>query len=221
MITLTNGLSDLSKELGETVSNVTTRRIGHYNDAVIEFSNEKKWEFLIKEDTSLSTVVGTQGYAMPATVLADWRAPGGIKEITLGDSTIPIIPIDWELRGDPRYDDKHCFYLNPEQTMIYFKEPISVVSVVHIHYYYVPARVESTESAVTFPIPDRYRKTVAMLAAAYVQWSRYLEQQGNRLYNLYAKSIGKISNQQSERNKNNPRRFQHYLQHIGFRRQYP
>ena len=61
MISLSNCLTDLSKELGESVTNTSQRRIEHYCDAVQEFSNERKWPFLVKENTSLNTGVGTAG----------------------------------------------------------------------------------------------------------------------------------------------------------------
>lgn len=219
-VSLTSGLSDLSKELGETNTNTGTRRIQHYNDAVVDFANDRKWAFLVKENTELSTVSGDQSYAIPAAVLADWRSPGAIKEITLGDGETPIKPIDWDQRGDARFDGKNYFYINPEETTIYFKVAIDAVYTVHIHYYYIPARTTDTTSG-TFPIPDRYRKAVALLAAAYVQWSRYLDQQGNRLFNLYAKMVGGIAQQQSERHNYKPRSLPHYLHYRGFRRTYP
>jgi len=219
-VSLTNGLSDLSKELGETNTNTNTRRIQHYNDAVVDFANERKFPFFVKENTELATVSGDQDYAIPAAVLADWRSPGAIKEITLDDDTTPIKPIDWDQRDDPRYDGKNYFYINPEETRIYFKATISAVYTVHIHYWYIPARTTDLEAG-SFPIPDRYRKAVAVLAAAYVQWSRYLEQQGNRLFNLYVKLVGGIAIQQSERHKYKPRSLPHYLQWRGFKRTYP
>lgn len=220
-VTLTTGLSDLSKELGETTTNTTARRIGHYNDAIVDFFNERKWPFSVKENTDLSTVVGTQSYSIPAAVLADWRSPGAIKEITIGDSEDPIKPIDWEERNNTAFDNKNYFYINPEETTIYFKCEITAASTVHIHYHHIPARITDTESSDTFPLPDRYRKAVGVLAGAYVQWSRYLEQQGNRLFNLYTKLVGNIAEQQSERHKFKPRSLPHYLKYRGFKRTYP
>lgn len=219
-VSLTDGLSDLSKELGETNTNSNTRRIGHYNDAVVDFANERKWPFFVKKNVQLSTVVGTQSYAIPAAVLADWRSPGAIKEITFGDSADPIKPIDWEDRNNESFSNKNYFYIDPEETTIYFKVSVDAVYVVNIHYWYIPARTTDT-SAGSFPFPDRYRKAVALLAGAYVQWSRYLDQQGNRLFNLYTKHVGSITTQQSERHKFKPRSLTHYLQYRGFRRRYP
>lgn len=222
MITLTELLSDISKELGETTTNVVARRIQHGNDAVIDFANERKWPFLVKENTSMTTISGDQDYAIHANILADWRAPGAIKEITIGDNKDPITEIEWGQRGDSRWDGASVFYVDPEGTTIYFKTSIAKTGdIIHVHYFYIPARVPDTTSVVTFPIPSRYRKALGLLGAAYVQFSRYLETQGNRLFNMYVKQVQSITTQQSERNSNSPRRIQHYLQAIGFRRRYP
>lgn len=217
MISLSNGLSDLSKELGESTTNTAARRIQHYNDAVIDFAGERRWKFLVKENTTLTTAVGDQDYAIPVAVLADWRTPGAIKEITLGSDTIPIKPIDWEERGDPRYAGGNFFYINPEETTLYFKKEITATETIHIHYYYIPERIEDTEDVDTFPIPERYRKIVGTLAAAYAQWGRYLEQQGNRLFNTYTKMLQSKAIQQEERHQFKPKRLPHYLQWRGHR----
>lgn len=218
MITLTEGLADTSKELGETTTNVTARRVQHYNDAVIDFANERKWPFLVKENTDMVTAAGDQDYTIDADILADIRMPGGIKEITIGDSTESIKPIDWERRGDPRFDNGNYFYLNPENTTIYFKKAIDTAGqVIHVHYYYIPARTEDQTTPGTFPIPSRYRKALGLLSASNAQFSRYLEQQGNRLYNMYVRQIKSITQQQSERNQYQPRSLPHYLQYRGHR----
>ena len=216
---LTTGLSDQSKELGETTVVSTPIRIRTYNDALIDFVNEKKWPFLIKENAALSTVVGSNEITI--TSITDMRWPGPIKEILLGSETEAYLPINWEDRNDTRYSNGKYFYISPDGATITLKgDLMTEVLVVHIWYYYIPARIEDTTSVSTFPIPDRYRKVVATLGAAYVQWSRYLDAQGNRLFNIYEKMIGKITDQQSERSDKNPKRLPHYLQHIGFRRVY-
>lgn len=217
MISLSNGLSDLSKELGESTTNTSARRIQHYNDAVIDFASERRWKFLVKENTSMTTVSGTQSYTIHADILADWRAPGAIKEITIGDDTDPIKPIDWEERGDPRFSGGNFFYINPEEETIYFMKEISAAETIHVHYYYIPERIEDTESEDTFPIPDRFRKVVGTLAAAYAQWGRYLEQQGNRLFNTYTRMLESKAIQQEERHQFKPKRLPHYLQYRGHR----
>lgn len=219
--TLSTGLNDLSRELGETTTQTGGIRVRAYNDAVIDFFNEKKWPFGVKENALLSTAVNDNDYSLSS--ITDLRWPGPIKEIYLGNDTEPYTPIDWEDRNNEDLEDEKHFYLSPDETtpILYLKGDITSVKVMHIWYWYIPARIEDTNSASTFPIPDRYRKTVAVLAAAYVQWSRYLDAQGNRLYNLYEKMIGKTKDQQSERNANHPRKLPHYLQWRGFRRTYP
>lgn len=216
---LTTGLSDQSKELGETTVVSTPIRIRTYNDSVIDFANERKWPFLIKENAALSTVIGSNDITI--TSITDMRWPGPIKEIMLGAETESYLPINWEDRNDTRYSKGKYFYIRPDGATITLKgDLMTAVLTVHIWYYYIPARIEDTTSVSTFPIPDRYRKVVATLGAAYVQWSRYLDAQGNRLFNIYEKMIGKITDQQSERSDKNPKRLQHYLQYIGFRRIY-
>lgn len=217
--TLQTGLSDLSKELGETTVNTGGIRIRAYNDAVIDFANEKKWPFLVKENALLSTQVGVNDYSLSS--ISDMRFPGPIKEIYLGDDTEPFLPIDWDERNNSKYVDGKFFYIDPSDGTLTFKGDITDVKVIHIWYYYIPSRIEDAGSVGTFPIPDRYRKAVATLAAAYVQWSRYLDAQGNRLFNIYERMVGKITDQQSERNKYQPRKFPHYLQWRGYRRRYP
>lgn len=219
-VLLTTGLSDQSKELGETTTVSTPIRIRTYNDAIIDFANEKKWPFLVKEDASLSTVVGNNDITI--TSITDMRWPGPIKEIYLGTDTEPYLPINWEDRNDSRYENGKFFYIDPAETKVTLMGTVSSVQAVHIWYYYIPTRIKTIPDpeVLTFPVPDRYRKIVATLGAAYVQWSRYLDAQGNRLYNMYERMVGKASNQQSERNNRNPRKLQHYLQWRGFRRTY-
>lgn len=214
-ITLLEGLSDTSKELGETTTNSTTRRIQHYGDAVIDFANERKWKFLLKKNTDMSSVVGTQSYAIHANILADWRTPGAIKEITIGDSTDAIKPIDWEDRGDPRFDNGNYFYINPEETTIYFKKAIDQAATINVYYFYIPARTDDLETPGTYPIPSRYRKAIGLLAASNVQFARYLDQQGSRLFNLYTKQLKSIVQQQSEQHTFKPRSLPHFLQYRG------
>ena len=213
---LTTGLSDQSKELGETTIVSTPIRIRAYNDAIVDFANERKWPFLVKENATKSTVVGSNN--IDISDILDLRSPGPIKEIYLGSETTPYLPISWEDRNDERYDGEKVFYLNPTETTITLKGSVTTIQTVHIWYYYIPVRIEDTASIVQFPIPERYRKVVATLGAAYVQWSRYLEAQGNRLYNVYGKMIAKVVNQQSERNDRQPKKLQHYLAWRGFKR---
>lgn len=223
MITLDTGLDDLSKELGETTTNTNVRRVGQYGDAVVEFFNERKWPFAIKKNISITTTTSSS-YAIPASVLEDGRWPGAIKEIYLGTATDPIVPIDYDKRGYATYQGKNFFYTDPENTAIYLLGPVTAGQVITIHYYYVPTRLDSDalgDALQTYPLPDRYRKAVATLAAAYVQWSRYLEGPGNRLYNVYKRMIGEVTDQQAEQPSYQPRRLPHPLAWRGFRRSYP
>lgn len=218
-ISLQTGLSDLSRELNETNVNVTVPRIGHYNDAVTDFAKERKWPFLVKKNEELLVLANTKVYTIPASVLADWRSPGAIKAIHIG--TGEFLPIDWEARNDARYTGKNFFYIDPEETQITFTADLGAAgAAISIHYYFIPARQTNLESG-TFPMPDRYRKEIQVLAAAYVQYSRYLDAQGNLKMNLYNRMMGKAVYQQSETHRNKPRKFQHFLQHRGFRRTYP
>lgn len=220
MILLTTGLSDLSKELGETTTNTTARRIGHYGDAVVEFANAKKWPFLIKKDITLTTLANTKTYTIPEGVLADWRSPGGIKEIYIGSSTTPVLPMEYVNRSIA--GNELQFYLDPEETQITFTKDLGAAGqVITIHYYYIPLRITDLEDEDGYPIPERYRKIVATLAGAYVQWSRYLESQGNRLFNVYQRMLGEVSGQQSERNSGAPKNLPHPLAYRGFKRTYP
>lgn len=220
--TLTTGLSDLSSELGESNTNTTTRRIKAYNDAVQDFANERKWPFLTKRAVLTTTQSGVQYYSLSS--LTDRRMPGDIKEVFIGDDSSDnrFQPIKYEERHDPLYDGQKVFWVDDELDRIYFKKDIATAGDnIVLRYWYVPARIEDTASQSTFPIPDRFRKTVAILAAAYVQYSRYLDQQGNRLMNLYNDRIGKTTYQQSENHRGGKKKLQHYLQYRGFRRRYP
>ena len=87
--TLTVGLTDLSRELGETTVQTGPTRIRAYNDAIIDFANEKKWPFLVKESVALATQVGVKAYSL--TGISDMRFPGPVKEIYLGDDTTPYV----------------------------------------------------------------------------------------------------------------------------------
>jgi hypothetical protein len=220
-VLVSTGLSDLSKELGETTTNSTARRVGHYGDAVVEFANAHKWPFLVKKSTTLVTIANTKVYAIPAGVLAEMRKPGGIKAIYVGSGVDAFLPIDYDQRGAASLQGKQFFYLDLEETSIGFIKDLGAAGqTITLYYYYIPARITDTADVVGYPIPERYRKIVATLAAAYVQWSRYLESQGNRLFNVYQRMLGEVSGQQAERNTGKPKRLQHPLEYRGFRRTY-
>lgn len=223
-VLLTTGLADLSKELGETTANQTPNRIKHYNDAVQAFFAERKWAFSKKkDDTSLVTVAGLQRYSLAA--ITDIRMPGGINEIQVGPDTegnLPFTPVSFDQRHNEAFSGKKFFYIEEETNELVFLGEITEAGLaIAIRYHFIPARIESTSDIVGFPLSDQHRKLVATLAAAYVQWARYLDAQGNRLYNMYERLLQKTGFQQSERNANNPRKMEHPLRWRGFRRTYP
>lgn len=221
-ITLIQGLGDISKELGESTTNQTNNRITTFNDAVQWFFGERKWPFAIKKDASMTTLAGIKEYTIPASIKDILRSPGGIKEITVGTSK-PFKPIDWEDRFVDQYSGKRYFYLDPEEIKIYFKTDLGAAGqAIAVYLWHIPKRIiDPADTTNTFPVPDRYRKPLGTLGAAYVQWSRYLESAGNRLFNLYQKMISSMSSQQTERHRNKPMSFKHFLHYRGFRRKYP
>lgn len=204
--TLTIGLTDLSKELGESVTSTTTARIGHYNDAVVGFADERKWKFLVKADETLTTDTDEKEYDVSS--ITDKRTPGWVSKIYIGDAT--------EQLGEAEY------YYDEERDKLVFASNFDTSGeTIHIYYYYIPARITETTSSDTFPLPDRYRKVVALLAASFVQRSRYLEAQANSLFNLYTREIEKLIDKQSETSNRQPKVFPTYTRRIGFKRSYP
>jgi hypothetical protein len=222
-IKLIDGLADLSKQLGETTTNQTSPRIRHYNDAVQAFFAEKKWSFSTKKDESLVTVANQNRYSLDG--ITDIRTPGGIKEVQVGadaNDNPAYVPIDYEQRHAQQFQGQKYFYIDVETNDIVFLSNISQNDLtITIRYYFIPERIEDLASSDEFPCPDKFRKIIATLAAAYVQWSRYLDAQGNRLFNMYDRLLNKTSFQQEERNRNNPRKMEHPLRWRGFRHTYP
>jgi hypothetical protein len=222
-IQLIDGLGDLSKELGETSANQTPNRIKHYNDAVQAFLAERKWPFTSKKDTSLTTVAGQKTYDLSG--ITDIRQPGGIKEILIGadePGNQAFLPVDFEQRHSANLSSGKYFYIDEETNeLVFLGEISSTGSTITIRYYFVPARIEDVADTVGFQVPQQFRKAIGTLAAAYVQWARYLDAQGNRLYNMYERLLNKASFQQSERNKMNPRKMEHPLRWRGFQRSRP
>lgn len=219
--TLTTGLTDTARELGESAASINTGavRIRAYNDAVLLFAIHKKWPFLIKSNATISTVVGTNSYSL--STITDMRHPGALFEVYLGTETTPYIPIEWKKRNNDEYaGGKYC-YLTPDNANLVFKGDITSVKTITIWYYYLPARIDDSTSNATFPIPDAFRKALATLAASFVQYSRYLDAQGNRLFNMYEKMLGTIEYQQAERSSGNKLKIDHPLKRFGFRRVYP
>lgn len=202
MITLTQGLADTSKELGESTTNDSARRIQHYNDAIQEFSNERKWKFLVKENTSLVTAANNG--AIDITGIDDMRMPGGIKEITISGFTDPFLPINFEDRFVE--STKNRFYITPDEQSLKFTKEIESGLTLDMWHWYIPDRIEDTASVETFPIPSRYRKAIGTLAAAFVQYSRYLDGPGSRLINFYNVLVEKVELNQSEKNSGTPNR---------------
>lgn len=200
MITLSEGLQDISKELGESTTDTSTRRIQHYNDAIQEFANERKWKFLVKQNTSLDTGDGVS--AIDITSITDIRMPGGIKEITIAGVTDPFLPIKYEDRLN--YSNRNRFYITPDEQTIKFTKELEASKTISMWHWYVPSRIEDTASESTFPVPTRYRKALGTLGACFVQWSRYLDGQGNKLLNVYNRLVEKIENNQSELNSGTP-----------------
>jgi len=203
MITLTQGLSDLSKELGESTTNTSTRRIAHYCDAIQEFSNERKWKFLVKLNEALTTGAGTAGTAIDITGIDDLRMPGGIKEITVAGEDEPFLPVPFEQRTQVLARNR--FYITPDEQTLKFTKDLTANQIISMWHWYIPDRIEDIASVETFPIPTRYRKALGTLAAAFVQWSRYLDGQGNRLLNIYNRLVEKIEMNQSEEHSGVPK----------------
>lgn len=216
MITLSEGLQDTSKELGESTTNTSIRRIQAFNDAVQEFANERKWKFLVKKNVSLTT--GDGNSEIDITGITDMRMPGGIKEITVAGETDPFKPVNYEDRLTVA--NRNRFYITPDEQAIKFTKEMNASQVITMWYYYIPERIEDTASVSTFPIPSRYRKAIGTLSAAFVQWSRYLDTQGNRLLNVYNRLLTKIEQNQSEHNEGTPQRIQNPMAWRGQIRRY-
>lgn len=202
MITLADGLSDLSKELGESTTNTSLRRIQAYNDAIQEFANERKFSFLVKPNVALNT--GTGIVPITITSITDMRMPGGVKEITVSGVEGVFLPIAYEDRAD--WSGRQRFYITPDEASLVFLCEVPASAVISMWYWYIPARIDSTTSVDSFPIPTRYRKVIGTLAAAFVQWSRYLDGQGNRLLNVYNRLLDKVELNQSEHHSGTPKR---------------
>lgn len=216
-VTLSTGLSDTSRELGETVTNNTSSRVSSYNDAVQTFFNEKKWPFARKSDATQTTTSGTQTYTIP---MSDWRAPGGIYKIKVGSTT--HLPIDEEDKERAENNGGAFFYLNELDTQVTFLKDITTTGTTITYYYYaVPTRITDTTSGVFALLPDRCRKVVAYLTASFVLRGRHMNGEANDRFKLYQLEVKNMSLQQSERNTNHPRTFGHYLKHLGWRRTYP
>lgn len=222
-VLLNTGLSDLSKELGETTVNQTTNRIKHYNDAVIDFFKRKKWNFALKRYTGLTTTNGTQRYSLAG--ITNMRDPGGIKEIFIGtdsSSNLPWTPVNYEDRFAAGYVGQKYFYIDEETNEVVFLGDITTTGdTITIRYWHIPARIEDINDATGFPLPDRFRKEVALAAAAFVQWARYLGSEGNAKWTLYERMVSNAEEQQNERNRGNIRRLANPLAFLGFRRTYP
>lgn len=216
MITLPEGLADLSKELGESTTNTGTRRIQHYNDAVQDFANDKKWPFLTKENTSLTTGDGSS--AIDISGITDIRMPGGIMEITVTGYSDPFLPVPWKDRHVE--STKNRFYITPDEQSLKFTKELNASAALDIWYWYIPERITDTASVSSFPIPSRYRKAVGTLAAAYVQYSRYLDGPGSRLINFYERLLERVETNQAETNQGTPKRIQNPMSYMGRLRDY-
>lgn len=217
MITLVQGLADLSKELGESTTNTSTRRIAHYCDAIQEFANEKKWPFLVKLNNDLVTAASNG--AVDITSVTDIRMPGGIQEITVDGEDNPFLPIDYKNRMYPPNDNR--FYITPDEQSIKFTKELAAGLTISMWHWYVPERIEDLNSLESFPIPARYRKALGTLAGAFVQYSRYLDAQGGRMINIYNRLLAKIEGNQSERNSGTPATMPNPMSFHGPMRRYP
>lgn len=216
-VLLSTGLSDLSRELGETTTDTSTPRVNHYNDAVMQFFNERKWPFAVKKDTSLVTIADTETYNIPMT---DWRTPGGVKLIQIGSTDYK--PIEYDDRANSNYNQGNYFYINPENTTITFLKDITTAgTTITIYYYAIPTRQTDTSTGTFALLPDRYRKTVAYLAANFVLRGRHMNGEANDRLKLYTRDVQNASLQQSERTTNLPRTFGMFTKWAGFKRRYP
>ena len=95
--------------------------------------------------------------------------------------------------------------MTPDEQSLKFVKDLAPNATIDMWHWYIPERIEDMASSDQFPIPFRYRKAIGTLAAAFVQWSRYLDNQGNRLLNVYNRLLEKIENNQSERNSGVPK----------------
>lgn len=216
-VLLSLGLADLSRELGETTTDTSTTRVNNYNDAVVQFFNEKKWPFSLKKDTTLVTIASTQTYTIPMT---DWRAPGGIKYIKIGSTDYK--PIEYEDRDNSSFDQGQYFYVNPENTQITFLKDITTAgTTITIYYYAIATRQTDTATGSFALLPDRYRRTVAYLAANFVLRGRHMNGEANDRLKLYRQDVQNASLQQSERTTNLPKTFGMFTKFTRWGRRYP
>jgi hypothetical protein len=142
--------------------------------------------------------------------------PGGIKEITVAGESDPFLPVKYEDRS--QVTGRNRFYITPDEQSLKFTKDIAASQVISMWYYYIPARIEDTTSVETFPVPARYRKALGTLGGAFVQWSRYLDMQGNRMLNVYNRLVEKIETNQSERNDGVPNTMPNPASRIPMRR---
>lgn len=211
-VTLQQGLKDLSYELGETSVNTTEPRVAKYGEAIVQFFNEHKWKFATKENASITT---TTSKTYDISDITDMRDPGGIKSIEINGAE--YLPIPFEKRFDSRYNSKNFFYHDIDLQTITFTSEMTAGYPIKIRYWFIPERTTDVTLG-TYPLPDRYRKAVSLLASAYVQQARYLDAQASSKFVLYEREIKKLIGQQSERHTGMNRSFGNFLNHIGFRR---
>ena len=213
--TLQQGLEDLSTILNESTTQTSTARKNHYNEAVQEFCNERKWPFTIKKHTD-TTVADQADYDLPS----DIREPGGLIEVLIGNQEYKPIPFNDRL--DSKYSSGYYYCVYPEndnRKIKFIPTPSSSGDTITIRYFSVPSRV--TDLNGTLDIPDRYRRPIALLAAEFVSRAKRQHATANNFRVLYDRAIEKITVQQAERHKKLPRTFGHYLKYIGFKRTYP
>lgn len=147
-------LTEVSVQLGETTTDVSTARITMANRSIRHTFEQYSWSFRRKE-LSLTTTVGVQEYDLTDIANVpdnDYDTQFGLYEVWNG--TTRLDPILYERRGD--YTNSDCFTLTPDNHSIVFSSSQTSATTYTIWYYARHVDVSSTGTTLKLSIPENF-----------------------------------------------------------------
>lgn len=148
-------LIEVSRMLGETSTDISTKRIGYVNRAFNYVVSQHKWSARRKEQI-LPLVAGTSTYDLTSSVNVtdgDYDTEAGIFEIYNG--TTQIFPCDYSNRETN--STVELFTLTPDSKTLVFTKGISGTEDYHIWYYAKHTEPASYTTTLKLALPDSFK----------------------------------------------------------------
>jgi len=210
-------LESCSRKLKESMTDVSTLRVGYGNDSCRNLLSLFKFGWS-KKKYDLVISVGTQEYDL-TSVLTDYSPIRGIYEVYVGGDKIDSLPynnIDSVSGSTSQY-----FYLKPDDKTIGFTLTLDGTEDIEIWYYAEWVNATSSATTLNISIPDSFTEALALYMKYLVHDGRRQRYDARNALLDFRQQIDTLIPQQgSSKIKDQPRRVFNFFSYLGFKRTY-